>query len=172
MVEKIVINNQNGFALVMVLMFLVIIGLLGASGSTTSSIETLIASNDRWSRVNFDYAESAAKEAAQRLENETDSDNMRYSRSEHKWLVKGDREDDFVTDPTQWTNNLNDFLSNLNIPGQTTITAVATDQGVVKGKKAASLKMTSSSVYEYHLLGRSTHNNGQKIIEIGYKKRF
>ncbi len=162
-------NNENGFVLVASLMILMILVVLGIAAINTTTIEQQIAGNEKVAKDNFYNAEAAAQEGAQRLENENDSDNLRAKRSSFKWLFSGTDEDGFLDDPAEWQAIINDLLSGLN---NSAISLVAIDKGVVKGKKSSSLKITSSSLYEYHLLGRATKNNGQKIIEIGYKKRF
>ncbi len=171
------INNDNGFVLVASLLVLMILIVVGIAATNTTTIELHISGNEKMARDNFYKAESSAQEGAQRLQNENDKDNLRAKRTIFKWLFSSSKENDFLPssgNSVDWgtlsiVSDPADLLSGLNDPF---ISLVALDLGVVKGKRASSLKMTSSSVYEYHLLGRAVQNSGQKIIEIGYKKRF
>lgn len=165
-------RNENGFVLVASLMVLLILVVVGIAAINTTNTELLIAGNERVARDNFYKAEAAAQEGAQELENENDKDDLIAKRSSHKWLFDNIQENSFESDAAQWQALLNDLASGLNSPGSNSISRIAMDHGIVKGDKASSLKMTASAVHEYHLLGRSTGNNSQKIIEIGYKKRF
>jgi len=65
------LENENGFVLVVALLMLVVLTIIGLSGSSTTQIELQISGNERVARNLFYTAEAAAYEAAQRLENET-----------------------------------------------------------------------------------------------------
>ncbi|MDM8541350.1 PilX N-terminal domain-containing pilus assembly protein [Desulfococcaceae bacterium HSG9] len=63
------INNEKGSALIISLMLLVLLTLLGMAATTTSTLEIMIADNERDYKVNFYKAESAAIQAAVVMEN-------------------------------------------------------------------------------------------------------
>jgi len=58
------LQNENGIALIIALMLLVLLTLLGMAATTTSVVEIQIAGNDKIYKKNFYMAEAAAYEAA------------------------------------------------------------------------------------------------------------
>ncbi len=160
-------NNENGFVLVTALLMLMVLLVIGVAATNTSIIELQISGNDKQAKILFYKAESAAMENAQRLQNESNTDNLRPSRSDKNGLFDKNDKTQFLTDGTKWSDS-----KVLKSALDSNVSMVAIAMGRVKGKKASSLKMTSSAVYAYQLLGRAVKNNSQKIIEIGYKKRF
>jgi Tfp pilus assembly protein PilX len=167
--DKHISIKEDGFILVAGMMILLILTLIGIAATTTTVYELQISGNDTVAKQVFYDAESAAYEGAQRLENETDTDNLKAARSRHHWLFMMSEKNSLVTDKTQWNNNK--LLSGMSTT-DSSVKIAAFDGGVVKGDKAGSLKMTSSSVFEYKLLGYSEIGTGRKMIEIGYKKRY
>lgn len=166
MIKK-TINNEQGFVLVASLMILLVLMIIGIAATNTTTIELQISGNDKLAKQNFYAAESAAYEGAQRLENEGTSDQLRPSRSDFSWLLEADKVD-FLVDELKWQATPANFVSALD--GDMSLVAISL--GRVKGKNATTLKITAPAVYGYSLLGRSTKSNSQKIIEIGYRKRF
>lgn len=59
------LNNQNGFALVATMLFLVVLTIIGIAATNTTSIEIGIAGNDKFYKQNFYQAEGAAIQASQ-----------------------------------------------------------------------------------------------------------
>jgi Tfp pilus assembly protein PilX len=168
------IGSEDGFVLVLSLMVLVVLTLLGISATDTSVIEVQIAGNDNVAKMLFYNAESAAHEAAQRLQNERDENKLKAARTPFVWLSEEAKTHDLLAGgDTNWSNTLSEQskISNANALNITTQLA-ALDYGVVKGEQGTSLKMTETRVYFYKLLGRAVRNSREKIVEIGYKKRY
>ena len=162
-------NNEDGFVLVVGMMIMLVLTVIGFAATRTAIFEVQISGHDKISKKIFYNAEAAAYEGAQRLENENDPDNLKAERTALKWLFTLGARNSLLNDSTKWQENglvsgMTDNSSSVDIAGL--------DYGVIKGEKGSSLKMTSSSVYGFQLLGHSTLANGKKIIEIGYKKRY
>jgi len=171
------IGREDGFVLVLSLMVLVVLTLLGISATDTSIIEVQIAGNDNVAKMLFYNAESAAHEAAQRLQNERDENKLKAARTPFVWLSEETKTQALLAGgDSNWNSSVaeNSKISGAN--ANTTTELAALDYGVVKGEQGSSLKITESRVYFYKLLGRAVHsdphNSREKIIEIGYKKRY
>ncbi|MDM8556037.1 PilX N-terminal domain-containing pilus assembly protein [Desulfococcaceae bacterium HSG7] len=91
------INNEKGSALIISLMLLVLLTLLGMAATTTSTLEIMIADNERDYKVNFYKAESAAIQAAVVMENDPNpGTNMKgYSTT---WGASGENWLRFIND--------------------------------------------------------------------------
>jgi hypothetical protein len=160
------VNNENGSALVISVLILMLLTFLGIAATNTTSIETYIAGNEKIYKQNFYMAEGAMQEAIQRIENETIADQLRGTTSSYIWLNTCSELKD-----TNWDN---DGQSGTVSSGASALGSrfEVFDGGIVRGSKASSIKITSSSVHEYAVYGRSTSNNGQVVVEAGFKKRF
>ncbi len=187
------VNNEDGFVLILSMMVLVVLTLLGMSGTRNAIIETQIAGNDNMAKILFYDAESAAHEAAQRLRNEKDHDALKADRPSENDLVvaryvdtpsgKLDVEDGLLSDEqTEIALEKKEEAVKLaqdSVLAQHNITTqmIALDYGAVKGDLGSSLKMTESKVYFFKLVGRALlakdiGYDRDKMIEIGYKKRY
>jgi hypothetical protein len=171
-----IVKNEEGFVLVLSLMFLVVLTLLGITASRTSTTEVRIAGNDNRIKMDFYKAEAAAHEAAQRLENEHDANKLKAARTPFVWLSASDidpqtEQESLLEGGDEWKHkSAESKLSG--IDPQVTVEMAALDYGVVKGDQGASLKLSETRVYFYKLVGKSTRDNREKMIEIGYKKRY
>ncbi len=161
-------SNENGFVLATSMLFMVVLTIIGIAGTTTTSIEFHIAGNERTYKENFYNAEGSVFEAVQRIENEEDPDQLRGGTTSHIWLNNCSDLHDTGWDNDGQGGTVNSTPSVLG----TSQDFEAFDGGVAGGVKASSLKITSSAVHEYAVYGRSRENNGQVIIEAGFKKRF
>ncbi|MBT3176491.1 MAG: hypothetical protein HOG03_13690 [Desulfobacula sp.] len=157
------LNNQEGFALITTLLFLVILTIIGIAATNTTSIEISIAGNEKVYKQNFYQAEGAANEAA--------SKNL-----ESAWV---------------WEFNKNDFPDNGNgevdvdqVFTQTSGLSANTNYGVVDNDipsgilgSGHSLKVEGTSgsggrMNFFDLYGQSTENNSTVRIVMGYTKRL
>jgi len=68
------LKNEDGIALIIALMLLVLLTLLGMAATTTSVLEMQMADNDRDYKVYFYRAETAAYEAARNMGQMSDGD--------------------------------------------------------------------------------------------------
>lgn len=154
--------NDNGSVTVIALLILVILTILGVSSTRTSTIELKIVQNEKLYQKNFYKAEAAVYEAAQRLENESDPDNLRPDLTPLSWL-----KDDTV--------DLEDLAviavnGNTALVDATNAIYASTAHGIVGG---GSLDLTkTSSMYSFEIFGLSQEQNGRVFIRIGYKRRL
>ncbi|CAK8721919.1 PilX N-terminal [Candidatus Electrothrix aarhusensis] len=165
-----IVNNEEGFVLVLSLMILVVLTLLGISANRTSLIEVQIAGNENIMKMDFYNAEAAAHEMAQRLENEENPNNLKAARTSFPWLSTSAAEEKLLKGGDEWENKSDE--SQLSKESQATVEMAALDYGVVKGEKGGSLKSSETRVYFFKLIGRATRDKREKMIEIGYKKRY
>jgi hypothetical protein len=164
-----IVKNEKGSILVIALLMIALLTLLGMSSTTTSVIEVQIAANEQSYKENFFKAEAAALEAAQRLENETDSQTL--TNKTPVWL----HDSDIMGYPSNWDYNDQDDNDNaetagtsIDPNGQTYFSVV--DRGVAPG---SSLSMSGgTNLYEHAVYGFSSADSGQQLIEIGYRKRY
>ncbi|HID96600.1 MAG TPA: hypothetical protein EYP57_00150 [Thermodesulfobacteriaceae bacterium] len=185
--------NEMGSTLVVSLLILLLLTVIGIAANRTSSIEVLIAGNEKTYKQNFYQAEGAAKEEAIILENEDDEEEQRGKTSTRPELHdkdelvergtvtaqdlkgtggnRGRAAVEYFSDEEKWdvnTSNTNAILSSLG----NNVAIVAIDNGIAKGTRGSSLSMTESAVHSYSILGLSRENRGSVMIEIGYRKRF
>ena len=193
-------RGEDGFiTVVIVLMMLILITIIGISAINMSMIESSIVRTDGQYKRNFYLAESAAYEAAQRLENTemtetkptgdvpwvnlidmTDWANWRDDKgtatdfSDDTWTANSVRPESFFTsDPAVNQSNLNILIPPELHTGDS-IRLAANFVGVTAG---SSLKVTNEEgrLYAYNIYGMFSNRaggEGEVLIEMGYKKRF
>lgn len=164
-------DNENGFVLVASLLILMILLVIGIAATNTTTIELQIAGNEISARDNFYKAEAAAYEIAQQLENDN-ADDLKT-----RDLNGGGITNDGLADKTNIANyeniNKSTLLTTDPKVGTATLAGnyLAVDLGVSGG---SSMDMSSASlIHSYDVYGRvAPAGSSEKIIEIGYKKRF
>ena len=163
-------GNEKGSVLVLALLLLAVLTVVGLSSINMSVTEYKIVGNERVYQSNFYRAESAALEAAKRLDL-IDVDVLRTKNfSSYSWLntqddVETDEGDDVLADTSNWADSNSDDASVLS----NTRFAVV-EKGIAQG---TSLDVTQgSNVYEYVVRGYANENGGRVLIEIGYKIRY
>jgi len=161
-----IIDNEDGSTIVFALLILVVLTILGISSATTSTIEMKIVHNEKIYQRNFYQAESATMEAAERIEIEKDTDQLRPGLTNYVWL-KDDTID--MTDMTNWVGDglVNDNSSPSLVSTDSRFATVG--RGIAKG---SSLDVGASTVHVFSVYGLSQSNNGNVLIEIGYRRRF
>lgn len=167
--NKGILSSQDGFVLVFGLMIMAMLTIIGIGITSNTIFELKVSGNDKVATELFYSSEGAALEAAQRLENEKVSDNLKAARTAHLWLLTGPAKDVLLTKDSEWDDSV---LDSGMTESETEVRLAAFDMGVVKGEKAGSLKMTESRLYLFGVIGHSEKNNGEKMIEIGYRKRY
>ncbi len=191
------IKNEQGFVLVLSLMVLVVLTLLGISASRTSVIELEISGNDNLSKMLLYYAESAAYEAAQRLDNikkkeDGGKDNedctlfpdclyfgtvnkknntLKKGTATISWVFDADADLDSVLE----NNGEDSKISPPNYePLRITVDMVAINLGRKDGESLQD-KDTAPVGLVFQIIGRATRTEGdgktiEKLVEIGYKR--
>jgi type IV pilus assembly protein PilX len=157
------LNNQQGSALIIVLIVMAVLTLVGLSAINTATVENKIVRNERIYQENFYLAESSVNEAAQKIENETDRDNLLPSSA--AWISDDSSGLDFK-DPGSW---MSDNSEQAAISNQALYSTVS--KGVHKGS-SLDIGDTNTRLYEYAVFGHGQSQNGSVIVEIGYLKRF
>jgi len=173
-----IINNENGSAVVLALIILALVTIIGISSSNTSTTELKIVRNERVHQLNFYQAEASAYEAAQRIEQEINTDQLIPDISGYDWM-NDDVIDDTVNLSTlsasgDWTvfgfaNSGSGGYSDPSLIDPNTASYFSTAKGV---KSGSSLDIGSSRLYSFAAYGLSERNNGKVLIEIGYLRRF
>jgi hypothetical protein len=164
--HRIHIANQEGSMLVIAMLILVLLTLLGVSASTNTEVELRIADNDRSHKINVFRAESGAMLAAQQMENETNIANL--INLTPNWLQPEsflDPPNPDIQSATVWDPANNTSAQGMDANSKYLVVY----RGVASG---SSLDMSTSTLHEYALYGRSDSRRGTAIVQLGYKRRF
>jgi hypothetical protein len=153
-------RGESGAAIVLTMLMLVLLTFLGIGATTISMIEVRVAANDRIFKQGFYLAESAAMEAAQRIEDAADESLRSKSIS---WISL---QESAMADinGSAWSGS-NSSLSS--IDGNTRYAAA--DQGIAAG---SSLGMGGNNLHSYAVFGRFGGPRGRCLVEAGYRRRF
>jgi hypothetical protein len=174
--------DEDGSAMVIALIVLAVLTIIGIFAINTSTTELQIVRNEQIYQINFYQAESSAYQAAQRIELETNSDNLLPRLSPPDWIndttdTSGNPVE--LSVPGNWVVDdvtANDNSAKAFIPeadGTVSMSAEALYAAISKGvRKGSSLDIAATRLYEYAVFGQSQSNNGSVIVEIGYLKRF
>jgi len=164
------LKNEDGIALIIALMLLVLLTLLGMAATTTSLLEIQIADNNRDYKVNFYRAETAAYEAARNMGNAPDPINQIEGKDGgYEWIGI----DKDVSDETDLAD-LNNWEGAL-----TANTARSSDYNSNEAAYAANFvyiyekEMTKDySMRIFRLFGRSKDRSAQALVELGLKLTY
>lgn len=174
------IANEKGFVLVSVLLTLLLLVVIGIAATSTSTIEVQVSGVDRVYKENFYPAEAATYQAAQSLDDATDSNlsnrNVNGLMLEAALLPTGDADNDLAMSDDEMRRTP-DWDPNL-VPGPPLSIAawangpryICVDEGLQGGSEA--LDMSKPQVHAYTIYGKSQQNNGDVTVTIGYRKRF
>ncbi len=163
-----VLKNETGSAIVFALMILLIVTIVGLSSSQTATTELQIVRNEGIHKQNLYLAEGAAQESIQRIWNISRSDPYQLHKRSPAWL-----NDDTInmTDLANWDNDGlddNDTSRVAALDADTRASVVA--NGIAAG---GSLDITSdANIYDFTIYGLGNRNQGQVLVEIGYRERF
>ena len=177
MKDAILLNNENGVALITALMLLVLLTLLGMAATTTSTLEIMIAGNDRAYKQNLYRAESAAVYAAVIMEEQTNPIQILGTDGANPWIKPAlvseweDTDDFFMNDVYQYWEK-DSYSANeptpvavSEIPGtQYAAVFLGPDPYGTQDDNAAQIKNIWS------LYGYSNNNNSKALVELGYGK--
>ncbi len=183
------LNNEEGSAIVIALIILVLLTMIGITATDNTVIELQIVRNEAIYRQNFYRAEAAVIEAAEILQDETDTTLLMPVTTTYNWLRNNTSVNADMTDITNWKDNAdpptwldNDGLlgpdsassNNMDDAGDlsnnTRYAAIA--NGIAAG---SSLSMTGgSNLYAYSIYGLfdSVSGQGRSLISMGYNKRI
>jgi hypothetical protein len=158
-------KNERGAIVPIALILLLLLTMIGIAATMTSEVEIRIAGNEITYKENLYYAEGSAMAGVQMLQNETDTTVLKDLSL--NWLHSS-LPDANITNDVNWDpDNANEALPDGG--GYTGYLAVY--QGIDPGG-SLDIGGTTTSLHNYKVYGRSARNNGEAIIELGYKKRF
>ena len=167
-----IIKNEEGSAIVVALLTLMVVTIIGVSASNQTTSELQVVRNDGIYKQNLYLAEGAAQEAIQKIWNLSRVDPFALE----------DKDPDFVTDSDP--ANPMDDIQNWDADGadgddtaELSVTVdpnnppqhAAVDTGIADD---GSLEMTTTSVHTFLVYGLSEAANGRVFIQIGYRERF
>ncbi len=162
------LNNEEGSAIVITLIILVLLTMIGITATDNTVIELQIVRNEAIYKQNFYRAESAVIELGQIME---DNDLL----ASYDWLTNKTAALDMEVvgnwDLTAGTGNAQ-LSNNIDAGDPTNYTAQAAISNGVAG--GGSLDMTGTNLYDYSVYGlfNSTVRQGRSLIMMGYRKRF
>ena len=164
------LNNEEGSAIVIALIILVLLTMIGITATDNTVIELQIVRNEAIYKQNFYRAESAVVELGQFMEDNNllaTYDWLTGSATALDMEVVGNW--DWTTPGTpnsQLSNNMDDAGDANNNTAQAAIS-----NGIAAG---GSLDMTGTNLYDYSVYGLfdSTVGQGRSMIMMGYRKRF
>lgn len=178
------IKNEDGIALIIALMLLVLLTLLGMAATTTSVLEIQIADNDRDYKVHFYQAETAAYEAARLMGVQVQNgqpgvnlDGSRPSNSNFQWVGRSVTQRNPMLSQVDWSNAWQPAVNNnqaatLNINSNTMYySAYYYNKDDLSGA-TSDVSNTDPLVYRYLVYGYSRDNSGQALVELGLKLRY
>jgi len=157
-----IFKNEDGFALIATMLFLVVLTIVGIAATNTTSIEVSIAGNERIYNQNFYLAEGAAKEAADENLNSI-------------WVWEANK-NDLPLDGGGAFDIDNVFSQTSALGANTNFGVVDNDipQGVLGAGHSLKVEGTGSGgrMNFFDLYGQSTENNSTVRIIMGYTKRL
>ena len=164
------IKNEEGSAIVVAVMILMVVTIIGVSSTNTTTVELQIVRNDGIYKQNLYLAEAAAQEGIQRIWNLSRTDPFLLERKAPVWLndINGDID---LTNPGTWDNDGagGDDTAEVSSTDPDAVLAV-TDTGIAEG---GSLDISSeTNAHQFAVFGIGNRNNGRVFIEIGYRERF
>ena len=174
------LKNEEGAAILVALMILMVVTIIGVSSSSKTTMELQVVRNNGIYKQNFYQAEGAANEAIQRIWDQAQEDIYPLQdKTSLPWLndivdVDADNDDriDMIDPGFAWdhdgldNNDNSDESSMAELPG-TVLSAV--DVGIAR---PGSLEMTGTNVHDYAIFGVSALNNGRSFIQIGWRIRY
>jgi type IV pilus assembly protein PilX len=152
--------DERGGAIVLTMIMLVLLTFLGMGSTMISMIEIRSAANDKRIKQGFYLAESAAMEAAHRIEN-----------ASAEALRSGS---------ISWICTRPEMIADIGAPGWSGSASscssldkraryAAVYQGIATGH---SLGMGETKLHSYVVFGRFGGPNGRCLVEAGYRRRF
>ena len=162
-----ILANQDGAVLLVAMMILTLIAIVATTYTRNTTVELQIVRNDTERRQQFYLAESAAREAAQQIENMPKE--MLSDISSLDWINQAELDLnalDLYDVNHLWLKSAVD-----NSPGGT----VEVGYSVVEKSGPIDLS-AASNMHVYSIVGLydvpDGMNKGQVLIEVGYRRRF
>lgn len=160
------LKNEDGSALVVALMILMVVTIIGISSSKTTTVELQIVRNDGIYKQNLYLAEAAAQEAIQMIWNISRSDPILLEDKVPVWLNTIDMKNIDNWDDDGADGNDTALISSTDPDASLAVV----DAGIAAG---GSLDISSeTNAHDFAVFGLGNRNNGRVFIRIGYRERF
>ena len=163
------LKNEQGTAIVMGLVVMLILTVVGITAVNTSTVELQIVRNEGIYKEDLYLAEGAAHEAIQTIWGIARTNPYILLDRRREWLsaVIEDVDDADMASVYSYIPNFEVNSMDADIGPQTNFSAV--DIGVAR---PGSLEMTGTNIHEWSVYGQSSKNNGRVLIQIGYRERY
>ena len=160
------IKNEEGSAIVVAVMILMVVTVIGVSSTNTTTVELQIVRNDGIYKENLYLAEAAAQEGIQRIWNLSRTDPFLLERRAPVWLNDID-----MSDINNWDNDDADGDDTAEVSSTDPDASLAVvDAGIAEG---GSLDISAeTNAHDFAVFGLGNRNNGRVFIQIGYRERF
>jgi len=171
------LKNENGAAILVALMVLMVVTIIGVSSSSKTTMELQVVRNEGVYKQNFYHAEGGANQVMQQIwEQAQDDPYLLQDKSLLPWLnnrsdVDADNDDriDMINPNYAWDSDGEDNNDNSATSSLPSTIMSAVDEGICRD---CSLEMTGTNVYDYALFGLSQLNGGRALIHIGWRIRY
>jgi len=160
------IKNEEGSAIVVAVMILMVVTIIGVSSTNTTTVELQIVRNDGIYKQNLYLAEAAAQEGIQRIWNVSRNDPFQLERKAPVWLNDID-----MSNLGNWDNDGagGDDTAEVSSTDPDSSLAVR-DAGIAEG---GSLDISAeTNAHDFAVFGLGNRSNGRVFIQIGYRERF
>ena len=167
--NALLVKNEEGTAIVMGLVVMLILTVVGITAVNTSTVELQIVRNEVIYKDDLYLAEGAAHEAIETIWQIARTNPYILLDRRREWLsaVIEDVDDADMVSVYSYIPNFETNSLSADIGPQTSFSAV--DIGVAR---PGSLEMTGTNIHEWSVYGQSNKNNGQVLIQIGYRERY
>ena len=162
-----ILTNQDGSAIVIALMFVVLMTLIGIYATQTANTEIFIARNEVLRNQTFYRTEAGLVEAAFTIEEEI-KDNL-LDRSPSYLFEEAGATD--MTDMDNWDFDGQDG-DDTAVPSalDAEVAFCAIDRGIAPGSSKKATNATQ--VRRYAIYVHHSSQTGRELMEVGYNKRF
>ena len=158
------IGNQEGSAILISVVVLLMLSVIGISAIHNTGIELQVAANNKVYQRNLYAADGAVREPGQKITVFKKTDKAQLENLTPAWL--NDHNTD-ITDPTLG-DGISDVAQTVDATGNTRF--AVTDNGVAPG---SSLSMSdSTNLHAFCIYSVSRQNNAESVVEAGYLERF
>jgi hypothetical protein len=165
-----IIKNEEGSAIVVALLTLMVVTIIGVSASNQTTSELQVVRNEGIYKQNLYLAEGAAQEAIQKI----------WNLSREDPFALEDKDPDFLNTPTAAMDDVTNWDADGADGDDTAELSVTVDPNNPPQHAAVdtgiaddgSLEMTATSVHTFFVYGLSEAANGRVFIQIGYRERY
>ena len=163
--KSLLMKNEEGSAIVVTLMILMVVTIIGVSSTNTTTVELQIVRNDGIYKQNLYLAEAAAQEGIQRIWNLSRTDPFLLERKAPVWLNDID-----MSNLGNWDNDGAGGDDTAEVSSIADASLSVVDAGIAEG---GSLDISSeTNAHDFAVFGLGNRSNGRVFIQIGYRERF